>query len=118
MAVTCTKLSFLVFLLRIFPRIEIRRLIYIFMGLTVAQGFAFTVACIFNCQPVTYIWQSWDGQHSGKCINLNLFAWVYGGLNILLDLGILAIPIPELLTLSLSPKKKVYIIMMFSVGIL
>ena len=39
-------------------------------------------------------------------------------MNIVLDIIVIGVPIPELLRLSLSTKKKVYIIMMFSIGTL
>lgn len=39
-------------------------------------------------------------------------------INIATDLWILALPIPQLLKLQLGLKKKVYLILMFSVGIL
>ncbi|KAF2851925.1 hypothetical protein T440DRAFT_447354 [Plenodomus tracheiphilus IPT5] len=116
MAIAFTKLSFLLFLLRIFPRQALRRTVHVLIGISAAYGVAFTVTCLFNCTPISYIWESWDGEHKGKCVNLHLFAWIHAGINIVLDGAILAVPIPELLRLSLSTKKKVYIIMMFSIG--
>jgi hypothetical protein len=118
MAIALTKMSFLCFCLRIFPRKELRKLIYTLMAITAAYGTAFTITGLFNCTPVSYIWTSWDGEHTGKCINFHVFAWAHAAINIVLDLVILAVPIPELLRLSLSMKKKIYIIMMFSIGTL
>lgn len=115
-AVALTKISFLYFCLRIFPRQQMRRAILILIGIVAAQGIAFTLTCIFNCLPVSFIWENWDGQHTGKCINFHVFAWAHAGINIVLDVITIAIPIPELLRLSLSTKKKIYIIMMFCVG--
>lgn len=115
-ALAFTKLSFLFFLLRIFPAQEFRRIVYMLIGASAACGTAFTLVCLFNCTPISYIWESWDGEHEGKCINFHIFAWVNAGINIILDVIIIAAPIPQLLRLSLSTKKKVYIIMMFSIG--
>jgi hypothetical protein len=118
MAIAFTKLSFLFFCLRIFPRKELRLVVHALIGITVAYGLSFIIACIFNCTPVSYIWTSWDGEHTGTCINFHVFAWVHAAINIALDVMIIGVPIPELLRLSLSTKKKVYIIMMFSLGAL
>ncbi|KAH7112486.1 hypothetical protein B0J11DRAFT_185921 [Dendryphion nanum] len=116
MAVAFTKISFLFFCLRIFPRKELRTIIFALVGICFAYGIAFVVACLFNCSPVSYIWTNWDGEHSGTCFNFHVFAWAHAVINIVLDIVIIGIPIPELLKLSLSVKKKVYIIMMFSIG--
>ncbi|RAR00918.1 integral membrane protein [Stemphylium lycopersici] len=117
-AVAFTKISFLCFCLRIFPRQGFRRLAYFLLATSLAYGIAFTVTCLFNCTPISYIWTNWDGEHSGTCINFHIFAWAHAAINIILDVTILAIPIPELLRLSMSMRKKLYIIAMFSVGTL
>jgi hypothetical protein len=83
-----------------------------------AYGIAFTLTCVFNCTPVTYIWESWDGEHTGKCINFHVFAWAHAGINIALDVIIIGVPIPELLRLSMSGRKKIQVVLMFSVGAL
>jgi hypothetical protein len=118
MAVAFTKVSFLCFCLRIFPRKELRIKVHVLVVVSLAYGAAFTITCLFNCTPISYIWENWDGEHTGKCINFHVFAWAHAAINIALDVLIIAIPIPELLRLSLSMKKKVQIIMMFGVGTL
>jgi hypothetical protein len=118
MAVAFTKISFLFFCLRIFPRQELRTTIFALIGISAAYGTAFTLTCLFNCLPVSYIWESWDGEHTGKCINFHIFAWAHAAINIVLDIIIMGVPMPELWRLSLSMKKKIYIMMMFSIGIL
>ena len=45
-------------------------------------------------------------------------SWMSAALNIVLDLCMFLLPMPELYRLSLSPKKKVHIMLMFSVGLL
>jgi hypothetical protein len=117
-ALTFTKISFLFFCLRIFPRQQLRNTVYTLIALSLAHGAAFTITCLFNCTPISYIWTNWDGEHTGKCIKFNIFAWVHAATNIILDVAIIVVPIPELLRLSLSLRKKIYVIMMFSVGLL
>ncbi|KAH7071086.1 hypothetical protein BKA63DRAFT_568239 [Paraphoma chrysanthemicola] len=106
LAVIFTKLSFLFFCLRIFPRHELRLKVYALIGVSFAFGIAFTTTTIFNCTPIPFIWTNWDGQHTGKCINFHVFAWVHAALSIVLDILMIGVPIPELLRLSLSTKKK------------
>jgi hypothetical protein len=93
-------------------------MVYTLSAISLAYGLAFTIVCIFSCTSVTYIWESWDGEHKGKCINFHIFAWAHAGINFALDLVIIGVPIPELLWLSMSMKKKIQIILMFSVGAL
>ncbi|USP81525.1 hypothetical protein yc1106_08799 [Curvularia clavata] len=116
-ALTFAKISFLYFCLRIFPRRALRQRAYILIWVCVAYGLAFTLSCVFNCTPVSYIWHNWDGQHEGTCINFHIFAACHAAVNILLDILVLALPMPELLKLSMSQKNKIYVIMMFSIGI-
>jgi len=73
-AITFTKISFCFFCLRIFPRQELRITLFILIGICTAYGIIFTIMCLFNCLPVSYIWESWDGEHTGKCINFHIFA--------------------------------------------
>jgi hypothetical protein len=71
---------------------------------------------IFSCTPVSYAWKGWDGQHVGKCINVRIFVWIFACFNILLDVIVIAVPVPEILRLSLGWKQKIPIIFMFTVG--
>lgn len=111
-------MSFLCFYLRIFPRRELKLVIYSLLVFSVLYIIAFVFTTLFNCTPVSYIWTSWDGEHTGKCINFHIFAWVHAGINIVFDIVVILVPIPELVRLSMSMKKKVYIMMMFSIGAL
>lgn len=44
--------------------------------------------------------------------------WMAAALNILLDLGTLIVPLPDVYRLSLSLRKKIQITLMFSIGFL
>lgn len=118
MTIVLTKISFLCFCLRIFPNQSIRMGVYALLAISIAYGLTSTIVTLFNCLPVSYIWTSWDGQHTGKCINFSIFAWAHAAINIALDIAIIGVPIPELLRLSMNMKKKVYVVAMFSVGAL
>lgn len=119
-ALTFSKASFLFFCLRIFPRKETRRVLVGLIVVHFALGIACTVATLLNCVPISVTWTGWDGEpgHKGRCINFNHFAWSHAVINIVLDFAVIGAPIPELMRLSLSRKKKTYIIAMFTVGLL
>jgi hypothetical protein len=77
---------------------------------------SFELVSIFQCSPVNAAWRRWDGEYPSKCNNINLQGWLSAAFNIILDLFILILPMPELHKLSMTPKKKLHIMLMFSVG--
>ncbi|KAI0811424.1 50S ribosomal protein L36e [Xylaria sp. FL0064] len=112
-----TKVSLLFFYLRVFPSQRFQRVCYITMGVVVAAGIAFTLTSILYCTPISYIWTGWTGETKGHCLNLNAFAWSHAVTSIVQDLWIIALPIPSLLKLQLGTRRKVHLILMFSVGL-
>lgn len=89
------------------------------MGLIIATTFAFIVAQVFQCWPIDSIWLAWQGNYGPKqCVDIQAMAFASAGLNILFDLVVMVLPFPFLLKLQTSPRKKMGIILMFSLGIL
>lgn len=115
---TVLKLSLLCFFLRIFPARLVKRLIWATIIFDVVYGIAFMFAAAFQCRPISYYWDRWDGEHSGKCLNINAIAWANAAISIALDVWMLALPLWQVLYLKLGWKKKVGVIMMFFVGTL
>ena len=116
--VALLKLSLLFFYLRIFPANTIKRIIWITIAFDVLFGIAFVLAGIFQCQPINYYWNQWDGEHKGKCFNVNALAWANAAISITLDLWMLGIPMSQLVHIKLHWKKKVGVALMFIVGTL
>ncbi|KAJ4129117.1 hypothetical protein NW768_007648 [Fusarium equiseti] len=112
-----TKISILLFYLKVFPGRNIRRACWIFIGLNVAYFIAFELVSIFQCTPIEGAWKAWDKEFPAKCNNVNMQGWAAAVINIFLDVGTLVIPLKELYRLSLSTKKKVQLMLMFSIGI-
>lgn len=117
-ALPVTKISILLFYLKIFPRREIRIATYVMIGLNVAYFIVFELISIFQCRPIDGAWRAWDGEYQAKCNNINIQGWAAAVFNILLDLGTMILPLGELYKLSMSMKKKIQIMLMFSVGFL
>jgi len=112
-----TKLAFLFFFLRIFPSETTRKWIWVFIVISVLWTIAFAFTMTFACRPISAVWTSWDGTSTPDyCINQNLFYLVAAAFNIGLDVAIVLIPIPNLMTLKLSSRKKVFLSAIFGVG--
>lgn len=112
-----TKLAFLFFFLRIFPDEKTRRLIWICVAISVLYTLGFTLTMTFACMPISAVWTTWDGTRTPDyCINQNTFYLVAAAVNIALDIAIVLIPIPELIKLSLSGRKKIFLSAIFGVG--
>ncbi|PLN79582.1 integral membrane protein [Aspergillus taichungensis] len=114
--ISLTKLCFLFFYLRIFPSNRLRLLIKILFALTVAYGIAFLFVVIFQCQPVSSGWLNWDLEGHGKCMQSNTIMISASAINIVLDVLIIALPIPKVASLQATTSTKVQVIAMFSMG--
>ncbi|KAK7956561.1 uncharacterized protein PG986_005783 [Apiospora aurea] len=112
------KISILLFMLRIFPKRNMRVLIYGVCGAIVAYTLAFFFATLFQCQPISFFWKQLDAAFPGKCNDIHLQAWVAAGINIALDIVVIVLPIKSLWNLQASLPKKITAICMFSLGAL
>lgn len=95
-----------------------KRMTYIVMGLCIAYLCSMAPTDIFQCTPISYTWTGWRNETEGHCLNIYIQAWVSGILNVVLDIAVILLPIPHLLKLNLSRKKKLQVVAMFSVGML
>lgn len=111
-----TKLAFLFFYLRIFPSYTLRKYIQATMALTLCYWTGYQLGNLFYCRPITMIWNGWDGEHKGHCIDINKFMVSACFINIAIDIIIILLPIRELLKLRLSWRKKIGLLAMFLVG--
>ncbi|KAJ0417383.1 hypothetical protein BJY00DRAFT_325692 [Aspergillus carlsbadensis] len=116
-AICLTKVAIVCFFMQVFPGPKFRLLCY---G-TITWCFLFmvstTIAAILACVPVEKMWTNWMGVQEGICYDNNAFWWAHSAINIATDLWIIAMPIPMLVKLQLKLKKKIYLVLMFSVGI-
>jgi hypothetical protein len=113
LALTSTKVSILLFYLRVFRRRVFRTIVTVITVFVIASGFAFIFAIIFQCTPVR---GAWDKTISSKCIDVNALAFSNSGVSIAQDLVILFLPVSELATLQMSVRKKLGVLGMFSIG--
>lgn len=107
----------LLLFLRLFPHEGFRLATKLVLAFTTAWGLAIMLTKVLSCQPLSYFWTMWDGEHEGECINHEYIIWVHASINIFLDLVIIGLPMPTLLRMNLSWRKKLAICSMFAVGI-
>ncbi|KAI5196366.1 hypothetical protein E4T39_07803 [Aureobasidium subglaciale] len=115
-AIGLTKISILLFYLRIFPDWQLRRAIYAMIGLCTAYIVVFVTVTALQCIPVSMAWEKWDGEHKGKCLNLNAIGWASASLNIVLDLVVIILPMKQLTVLNMDWQRKLGVIIMFLGG--
>lgn len=117
-AQSTNKLAILFFLLRVFQVGKLRQAIWATMGLCVAFAVAFFVATLFQCWPINHAWLQLEEWHQGSCNDVHLQGWLSAGFNIVIDVIILVLPTRELCRLQMSTKKKLFLVVIFSVGVL
>ncbi|KZL64274.1 cfem domain-containing protein [Colletotrichum incanum] len=111
------KASILFFFLKIFPDRRFRRILWIMQILNTLVCLSFVILCFAQCRPFTHFWTGWDGEHEGKCVDLNKIGLSHVALNIVLDICMLTLPVTQIYKLQMDKKKKIGVIAMFQVGI-
>ncbi|CZT25328.1 uncharacterized protein RCC_11056 [Ramularia collo-cygni] len=118
-----TKLSLIALYLRVWPASRdcryttFRRLCWTMGFLLVGAALACSLAMIFACHPISNAWK-YANTGNGTCINRVAAAYAYGGLNVIFDLIVIALPIPKLLQLDVSRRQKIGICSCFLVGLI
>lgn len=112
------KLCILLFYLRIFPGITIRRLIWGTVILNTVCLVVFHIATLNQCRPISYSWQRWDALHDGQCNNINAMAWAGAAISIVIDLWMLGLPLSQIVYLQIHWKRKLAVALMLGVGTL
>lgn len=111
------KTSLLFFYLKIFPNKTVRWLLWGTLVFNGIWGISFALLAVFQCKPISYFWDQWDGLHSGTCpIHTNSLGWANAAISIVEDVWMLAIPLSQLHSLQLHWKKKIGVAIMFCTG--
>ncbi|KXJ87830.1 hypothetical protein Micbo1qcDRAFT_207595 [Microdochium bolleyi] len=112
-SVSFSKLSILVFYLRLSPKENFRRTVYVIIGIVIAYTVAYVLTIIFQCTPVS---AAWDITIRGNCIKPILPMMTLSTANILIDVIILLIPIKVFLELHMSKRQRSSLIALFGAG--
>lgn len=112
------KASILFFFLTIFPDRRFRGIIWAVQIVNMLVCLSFVILCFAQCQPFTHFWNGWDGEHKGKCVDLNKIGLTHVAFNITLDIVMLILPVTQIYKLQMNRKKKAGVMAMFLVGAL
>lgn len=113
MAVSSTKISVLLLYRRLFHAgdASMHRVYWAFFWfatfLAVVYPFIMFVVMALACRPVSFFWTQYEGATDGTCIDYLKFYVIYGGVNLLNDAIVLLVPIPRIIALHLSWRKKI-----------
>ncbi|KAF4903554.1 hypothetical protein CGCVW01_v013113 [Colletotrichum viniferum] len=114
------KASVLFFFLRIFPTRGFRKIIWVTHGLNFLVGLIYIILTFAQCRPLSLYWTGWDKNESYKnerCLDFNKFILSHAIINIILDVWMLILPLTQLCKLNLVLRKKIGVMLMFSVGL-
>ncbi|KAG4437103.1 hypothetical protein IFR05_007401 [Cadophora sp. M221] len=107
------KLSILMFYLNSIPNEGFRLAVYTTMCLIVISSTTVSTLTVVGCYPIPSFW---DRDIKGNCLDINAVAYAVGGLSILQDLVIIALPMPVLRNMRLPRREKAMVLFMFAVG--
>jgi hypothetical protein len=120
MAAATVKLSIILLYVRVFSTAQtiFRHCIYAAFFVTMALGTTFIIVMLTGCQPLEYFWTSFDGVSEGTCIAFGSFFAAFSVFNVSLDVFLLVLPIPMVLKLHMSARKKLIVCALMMLGIL
>ncbi|KAI4222617.1 MAG: hypothetical protein L6R36_006005 [Xanthoria steineri] len=113
--VTCIKSSVLCLYLRVFGiKKKFAILVKCFMVAVITWGIAVLFTTIFQCNPVRGAWDISVPRH--QCFNLRTWLIATNVPNIVIDFGIICLPIPLVWKLKLSTERKIGLTGVFLLG--
>ncbi|KAL5607091.1 hypothetical protein FOBRF1_007588 [Fusarium oxysporum] len=117
-ALVLVKAAILCFFLRIFPDHKFRIVVKCTMVFNALIWVGFFIFVFFQTQPFSMFWNGWQ-QKKGHLIltGFTNFTLPLAGMNLLLDIWMLILPMTQLWGMGLKLRKKLGVISMFSVGI-
>lgn len=107
------KASVLVFYKSIFTVRSFRWAVYVMLSIVVAWSLSYFFANLFTCYPITALVEPFYGN---KCIDA-IPMWLSVVISdLIVDVGILIMPIPMVLRLQLPLKQRLGVLAMFMLG--
>jgi hypothetical protein len=108
------KLSILWLYQRVFTVEVFQRWAWGLMAVVGCYGVSFLVVFLTNCEPVD---QLWNPQPDGHCRDQQYSDYATIGINLVLDIAILVLPMPMVWRLKMALNKKIIVTVMFSLGL-
>lgn len=85
------------------------------MALVVAYWFGSIIRICFLCRPIPYLWDKTIP--NGTCLDLTAAYLSVSGINLILDITVVALPMPIIWTLQMPTSKKVAVSAIFGMGV-
>lgn len=86
---------------------------WVALAIVVGWSIAATALTIFQCVPIP---ASWDKSVDAQCIDKDAFWIAYAILNVVTDVLVLALPIPQVFKLQLKLREKLLLSGIFLLG--
>ncbi|OBT89070.1 hypothetical protein VE02_01965 [Pseudogymnoascus sp. 03VT05] len=113
-----TKISILVFYLRILVEKKDKLITKITLGAMIIYYVVFLIVLFAQCRPLPYYWEILIPGAKGTCLDEGVHMVTAGVLNVIFDLIIFAIPLRSLFTLKIRTTQKLQVISLFSAGLI
>ncbi|KAI3392592.1 hypothetical protein diail_5466 [Diaporthe ilicicola] len=113
------KTSIILLYIRVFSTTNkgFRLCIYFASFMTGCLAVTFIVVILSACQPMQFFWTKFDGTSEGTCIDVSSFFIAFSIFNVSLDVFLLVLPIPQVLKLHMSARKKMIVCALMLLGI-
>lgn len=112
---TCfAKLTLLIFYLKISPQVWFLRITKVVIWVVVGYSIGITLSNVFACHPIQLSWAPY--RPASNCINADALYIATAGLGIATDITMLVLPIPVILPLQMSMRRKVEVLVVFMLG--
>lgn len=109
-----TKLSILLLYIRVFGVTRwVRITCHGCIAALTFQTIPIFFIVFFQCQPLQAIWNKYI---EGRCLDVSAVAYAGGALSIAWDVILIALPIPEILKLQVSARKRFTIVIIFALA--
>ena len=109
------KASLLLLYLRISPRVIFRRIVKSLLVLFTLDAIVFSGMAMFQCSPVD---RAWLWTKPGRCNNRELLYKAQGLWSLFQNLVIIFLPVPTVLKLQMSRRRRALLLLVFAVGLM
>ena len=110
------KISILLFYRRLFIIKPFKIASGIMMAVVASWATAFTIATIAQCRPLAYFWEAFELEYPGHCIQVRVMYQALAYSDLLLDLVVLVLPIPMVVSLHMPWKTKIKVLDILMLG--
>lgn len=115
LAVTAVKFSMLLLYLRLSPSNSFRTVVLGHMLLAISGGLIAIVATVLQCMPIA---KTWNDRLPGTCFDQGIIYEAATVFNLSMNVMILILPVPTILSLQMPFRRKVLFLSVFSIEIM